>query len=270
MTLPVQLIALDLDGTLVHHDLSISSRTRAVLKEVVDTTDIRVMLATGRMSLSAIRFAKELGLREPVAAYQGAMIRDLDHTVVAHTPIALPMAQQVLALLTEMKVHINVYIDDALYVAPDNPYIAFYSKLGGTVPTLVDDLTQCLTQAPTKLLVIDETRVDTVLSEVERHFPGLLAPCKSRYNFCEIIDANASKWAAVSFMAARWGIDPQHVMAIGDQGNDVSMIRGAGIGVAMGNAPVEVQAEADFVTLTLEEDGAAHAIERFALAGVGV
>ena len=83
--------------------------------------------------------------------------------------------------------------------------------------------------------------------------------------FAEIIDVSASKWNALQTLAQEWGILPAEIMAIGDQGNDLSMIQHAGIGVAMGNAPDDVKQHANYVAPPIGEDGVADAIERFVL-----
>ena len=89
--------------------------------------------------------------------------------------------------------------------------------------------------------------------------------CRSRSNFCEIIHPAASKWNALKILIDQWGIEADEVMAVGDQGNDISMISGAGLGVAMGGAPEDVVAVANYVTGSIEEDGVVQAIEKFVL-----
>ena len=90
--------------------------------------------------------------------------------------------------------------------------------------------------ASLKIMVIDDHRVDILLDHLGRHFVGRLSFCRSRTNFCEIIDVSASKWNALKALADDWGIQPDEIMAIGDQGNDLSMIEHAGVGVAATNA----------------------------------
>ncbi len=77
---------------------------------------------------------------------------------------------------------------------------------------------------------------------------------------CEIAPAGATKWAAVLRMADQWGIPVDQICAVGDDVNDVPMIEGAGLGIAMGNAPAEVRQFADHVAPTLDEEGLAQAI----------
>jgi Cof subfamily protein (haloacid dehalogenase superfamily) len=263
----IKLVALDLDGTIVNEHLQIAPRVRKLLNHLVTQTDVRVVIATGRMFLSALPFARHIGVVEPLVTYQGAMIRNLDdgHTMRFHAPIPLTLAHEVMSMLVEDRYDINLYMNDELWTSPRNRFANSYAKTSGIEPLLHENLLECMTHAPTKLMVIDDDRIDTLLGYLNERFLGRLSFCRSRSNFCEIIDISASKWNALKSLADEWGIAPEEILAIGDQGNDLSMIRHAGIGVAMGNAPDEVKQFANYVTKTVEEDGAAEAIERFVL-----
>lgn len=263
----IKLVALDLDGTVVSEGLTISDRVLRVLRHLVTQTDVRVVIATGRMFFSALPFARLIGTPEPVVAYQGAMIRESadGHAIRFHQPIARDLAHEVLAMLVAERYDVNLYLDDDLWTHPNNQFASVYMKTSGITPRYHDDLLSCLTTAPTKLMVIDDHRLDTLLDYLKHHYMGRLSFCRSRSNFCEIIDVSASKWNALKSLADGWGIRPEEIMAIGDQGNDLSMITQAGIGVAMGNAPDEIKAQANYVAPSVGEDGVAEAIERFVL-----
>lgn len=263
----IKLVALDLDGTIVNDHLKISPRVLTLLNHLITQTNVRVVIATGRMFLSALPFARQIGILEPLVTYQGAMIRELadGHAIRHHAPIPLPIAREVMEMLLAEKYQINLYMDDHMWTHPENQHAPFYTKAAGITPTLHEDLLGCMTVAPTKLMVIDDTRLDILLEYLEQNFNNRLTFCRSRSNFCEIIDVSASKWNALKSLADEWGILPQEILAIGDQSNDLSMIQHAGIGVAMGNAPDEVKQHANFVAPTIDHDGAAEAIEKFVL-----
>lgn len=259
------MVALDLDGTIVNDQLKISPRVLSVLKHLVKDTQVRVVIATGRMFPSALPFAREIGIREPLVTYQGAMIRNLDdgHSLRFHAPIQLGLAREVMETLVSEKYHVNLYMDDRIWTRPNSRHNDFYTKTSGVEPVFHDDLLGCLQTEPTKMMIIDDHRVDLLLDYLTRNYTGRLSFCRSRSNFCEIIDVSASKWNALKSLADEWGIQPEEVMAIGDQGNDLSMISHAGIGVAMGNAPDDVKQFANYVAPPIDQDGAAEAIERF-------
>lgn len=266
-TKPVKAIALDLDGTIVDENLQISQRTLDVLKHLINDTDVRVVIATGRMFPSAIPFAQRVGVTTPLVTYQGAMVRDLDNgkNIHFHQPLDLKLAEHVLHYLLDNKYFVNLYMNDELWTNNDNRYTAYYTKASGITPILVEDLRTALTTAPTKLMVIDDERVPTLLGDLQALYGEQFGYCRSRSNFCEIIHPAASKWNALKILIDQWGIEADEVMAVGDQGNDISMISGAGLGVAMGGAPEDVVAVANYVTGSIEEDGVVQAIEKFVL-----
>jgi Cof subfamily protein (haloacid dehalogenase superfamily) len=263
----IKLVALDLDGTVVNDQLKISSRVLKVLNHLVTQTDVRVVIATGRMFLSALPFARQIGIVEPLVTYQGAMVREIasGHAQRFHAPIPLSLAREVMQTLIQDNYHINLYMHDCLWTHPSNVHAAYYSQKAGVEPVFHDDLMDCMTVDPTKIMVIDDERLDKLLAYLGQHFEGRLSFCRSRTNFCEIIDVSASKWNALQSLAQEWGILPEEIMAIGDQGNDLSMIQHAGMGVAMGNAPDDVKQFANYVAPSIGEDGVAEAIERFVL-----
>lgn len=263
----IKLVALDLDGTIVNGELQISDRVLKLLKHLIDDTEVRVVVATGRMHPSAMPFVKQIGTPWPVVTYQGAMIRDQDEhfTLMHHTPIRLDVARKVMQLLIEEKFSTNLYVNDVMYTNHANKFATRYARLAGITPVMDDDLLGRLTHAPSKIMAIDDDRIDYIQDALRANFPTDLSYCRSRPNFCEIIDVNASKWNALKFLADRWGILPEEIMAVGDQENDLSMIRHAGIGVAMGDAPDNVKAVANYVTEAIDGDGAALAIEKFVL-----
>ncbi len=263
----IKLVAVDLDGTVVNESLQIAPRVREALNHLVTQTDVRVVIATGRMFYSALPFAEQIGIVDPLIAYQGAMVRQLNEarTLVSHTPIAMPLATELLERLLSQNFDVNLYMNDQMWTNPGNKHVEFYRRTSLIQPQYTDDLMASLTTAPTKLMVIDDERLDGLLEFLSEHYATRLSFCRSRSNFCEIIDFAASKWNALNGLAQQWGIQPDEIMAIGDQGNDLSMIEGAGIGVAMASAPDYVKAVANFVTTSIEEDGVANAIDRFVL-----
>lgn len=268
----IKVVALDLDGTIVNDSLQISDRTQKLLKHLINNTEIKVVIATGRMFMSALPFAQMLGVKEPIISYQGAMIRNLDtdYSLRYHNPIKLATAEKLLTFLQEQKFDINLYVNDELWTSHDNEHATYYARKSGITPKKTGDLLSVMSAAPTKIMVIDDHRVDELMVELGSRFEGHLGFCRSRSNFCEMIDIDSSKWNAISHMLNVWGIKPEEVMAAGDQGNDISMLKGAGIGVAMGNAPEDVKAFANYVTKPIDEDGVAEAIEQFVLSDMPI
>jgi Cof subfamily protein (haloacid dehalogenase superfamily) len=162
--------------------------------------------------------------------------------------------------------NLNVYVHDVLYTTASQEISGWYANLARVRPKRVSDIKHHTTSAPTKMVIIDtsedaQSRIDAV-KDIAATIPGL-SWCESRSGLLEIMHEHASKWAAVKQIAERYDIAPEQVMAIGDHENDLSMITQAGIGVAMGNGPAHVRAQAPYVTGSVHEDGVAQALERF-------
>lgn len=268
--LMIKLVALDLDGTIVNEQLEISTATLAMLRRVQEEKGVKVVVATGRMFPSTLPFARRLGVTDPVISYQGAMIRDISeplenvhqHPILFHQAIDLDVARAIIDFIHEHDYHANMYVNDRLFTTHLNPNSAYYQNLSGVQAEAAPDLHPVLTAAPSKMMIIDDGAIGIVEALKERFAPHI-SVCLSRHNYCEVVHASVSKWLAIENLMQHWHIAPEEVMAIGDQENDLSMIQGAGVGVAMGNAPDHVKAMANYVTGSIAEDGAAKAIEAF-------
>lgn len=268
----IKLVALDLDGTVVNEALAVSPAVKAVLNHLEQDLGVKVVLATGRMFPSTLPFARKIGVLNPVISYQGGMIRDirdplenpLDHPILFHKTIAMNVAHDIVDYVTAEGLHTNVYVNDNLYTSALNPKSEYYKTIAGVTPQEAKDLHAILTTEPTKMMIIDD-RCDTIVQHLRETYPVGVSVLKSRHDFCEIVNPHVSKWQALSQLMVTWGILPEEVMAIGDQENDLSMIEAAGIGVAMGNAPDHVKAQANWVTESIEHDGVLKAVERFVL-----
>ncbi len=266
----IKLVALDLDGTIVNEELEISPATTSLLRKIQAEKQIKVVLATGRMFPSALPFAYQLGLMDPVISYQGAMIRDINqfqenakhYPTLFHQAIDVNVAKTIVDLIHEHAFHANMYVDDQLFTTELNQHSLYYQKISGVVPQEARNLHTVLTGPPSKFMIIDD-RCDEIIDILHNQFSNSVSICKSRHNFCEIVHASVSKWRAIERLMEQWDITADEVMAVGDQENDLSMIKGAGVGVAMGSAPDHVKAQAHYVTETVDEDGVVKAIHKF-------
>lgn len=267
----IKLLALDLDGTIFGDDLTISNRTRAAIEEA-QARGVTVTIATGRMFRSARQIAANLGIDAPLICYQGALIRhSATGETLYHKTIAPPLTHALIAETTERGLHLNVYVDDELYVDRITDQALFYAKINmGLHINEVGDLNVWLQSRgepePTKLVIVtDASETDGALALFTRMYGEKLQVTKSHARFTEFTNREASKGTALSFLAQRCGVPRDEVMAIGDGHNDLDMIAWAGYGVAMSTAPGVVQRAARIVCPSLERDGAADTIERYVL-----
>lgn len=270
----IKLLVLDIDGTISGHSNTINPRVKEAIASA-QAKGIHVAIATGRMYRSALRFHQDINSTLPLAAYQGAWIQDPGtEQVHRHLAVSCEIAHQLLDYFEQPQLRsllsIHFYINDQLYVREITPETKIYVKRSNIPVIPVGDLRQVLnTNSPTKVLALcDNTNlIDELLVDLRRQYtPNQLYLTTSTPTFLEATNASVNKGAAVLYLAEELlGLQSANVMTIGDNFNDLEMLQYAGIGVAMGNAPAEVQAIARWVAPTVEEDGAAVAIEKFIL-----
>ena len=261
-----KLIATDLDDTLLNDQLEVSPENSQALKKAMELGTV-VTIATGRMFRSALPIALGLGIRNPIIAYQGALIKDtVSGEVLWHRPVPLDLAHQVLKAGYRANVHMNVYLDDNLFVDDITPEGKGYANLAEVEMTSVGNLLEFLTADPSKILFIAEPSfLDRLKQELQEVFGDSLYITKSKPNYLEFMHREATKKHALQSLADRFGIRREEIMAFGDSYNDLDMLEFAGFGIAMGNGVKEVKETAKYVTANNNEDGVAKAIKKFLL-----
>jgi Cof subfamily protein (haloacid dehalogenase superfamily) len=278
--LPVRLLALDIDGTLVGDDMVVSDRTLKAVRAAV-RRGVHVSLATGRMSSSALRFADELGLREPIVAYQGALIRAMPvpgasrrdgrartGRLLFHAPLAADVGRDAVLWCRAHALEPHVNHLERFIVRADDPRADDYSTFLGARARVVDDLVAAIRRPVTKVIAMGEAgHPAAVLGEARAAFAGRAEVTLSHPRFIEFVAPGVSKGRAVRWLARRRGVPLSQVLAIGDQWNDLEMLAAVGHGVAMPSAPPGVRLVARYVAPPLEREGAAILIEDLVLAG---
>lgn len=269
--MPYELVALDLDGTTIDHDLIIQDAVRDAVGEA-RARGVRVTIATGRQYDAAVPFARTLGITEPIICHQGALIRNpLDETIVHHQTMPAKEAAEAAAALIEAGVFTIAYVDERMHITGPAPELDFYLRFHpeGTETVIVPDLPAFLaTSAPTKLLfVADGPIVEEQLARLSARFAHRVALTRSHEHFGELTALGVSKGVALEHLARSLGIARERTVAIGDQENDLPMIRWAGLGLAIGNAIPAVKKEAAAVLPTVAEGGVAHGIREYVLTG---
>jgi Cof subfamily protein (haloacid dehalogenase superfamily) len=264
-----RLLVTDLDGTLVTSTREITPRVLTVVR-AAQQRGVRVCLATGRMWPSTEPFARRLGADPPAILYNGGLVYDFStSTVLRRVPLPYAAARAVLEMLREFpSVQPHLYVDDRVFASGPSEETDRYSRRNGLLVELVGDLIAFLPSDAMKILIIGTPGdLAAVLAQIHaRSLP--VHAVFSDPTFLEILPQGSSKGTALEFMAQWLRIPLAEVIAVGDNLNDLEMIRAAGLGVAMGNAPPDVQSQADYVTATNDKEGLADVIERFVLADV--
>lgn len=263
-----KLVAVDLDDTLLTTGLKITSHTKQIL-ERVRGLGVHITLATGRMYRSTLPYARELEITEPLITYQGALVKE-EHSgkVLFYRPVPLETARNVLLKGYELGIHINLYLNDTLFVDSITDEGIGYAKLARVELHPVGNLLDFVKEDPVKIIFIaDESLLDKLQPQMEAVYGRELYITRSKAHYLEFMHPQANKGRSLAALAEALGVSGDEVIAFGDSFNDLPMIKYAGVGVAMGNARPEVKAQADYVTTTNDDEGVARALEKFILCG---
>ncbi len=260
----IKMLVVDIDGTILTDKRGISKDLKNHVKELI-ANDIKVVIATGRMHQSAARVAQDLGTNSPVISYQGGLIRDEKDNILLCHYFEESLAREIICTLREQSFHINIYIDDNLIAECDSKYIQDYANGKFIDYKIVENLDNLTFTYLNKVLAIDydTQRIDNLVSTLSKKYEDKLYIVKSTPHFCEFSNPEATKGNAIKFLANKWGIKQEEIMAIGDQDNDIEMLKAAGVKVAMGNATENLKEIATYITKTVDEDGVVHAINKF-------
>lgn len=261
----IRCIATDLDGSLLQSDSTISATEKAAVRRAVDN-GISVLLSSGRMMQSMRPFAEELELNVPMISYNGAIIQEsISRKILYHEPVPMNLAVDIFRFFNDRKVHLNVYLNDRLYMAELTEWGKFYEKAASVTayPVGAAKLEELLSTEPShKMLAIAEADVlDDLQEEMRREYGDSIQYIKSKTRYLEILAPGVSKGNALKTLTESWGLQREEVMAIGDAPNDLSMITWAGVGVAMGNSFDEVKEQADLVVADNNHNGFTEAVE---------
>ena len=262
----IKMVATDIDGTILNWDFGgFTPEVKDCIKKL-SASGVKVVLVTGRMHKAATFLADELGLKTPIVSYQGGMIKDnsKDGKVYYRKDLSPDYAKKIIKWAKDNNIHINLYMDDILYVEKDDETIRKYTD-ARYIDYTVCPFDSLEIKNVNKILAIKYGDADTVTSWVnylEKEYPELYI-VKSTPYFCEISNKNARKSCAVEYLCKKWGIKKDEVLTIGDQNNDIELLKSGGIKVAMGNGTPELKECADFITDTVVNNGFVKAIDKF-------
>jgi hydroxymethylpyrimidine pyrophosphatase-like HAD family hydrolase len=273
----VRLVALDIDGTLLRSDKTISDRTRRAIDRARGS-GVRLVLVTGRRQPSALRVAEDLGGDVPLVLHNGALVVERGQVLRCRP---LPRASARRAILAgraagcEPVLHCGSRGEGWLLVD-------VAARPSGLVGHYLDRSRSEVRRVPDLLAAVEEQEPIQVMFGGTREEMAVLLPVLARelgpaariertvypsagVVLLDVLDASVGKAEALGFLQERWGIASSETLAIGDNWNDREMVEKAGRGFVMGNADPELLALGLAALPTNDEDGVAHAIEEHVL-----
>lgn len=264
------LIVSDFDGTLVKEDGTVSLANRTAIAQYVADGG-RFAISTGRMPAGILPQARELGLTGLVCCGQGAAIIDIQSgQPVSEGNISNEIAVAICKKMEKLGLHIHVYDLWDYYSNMDDEALAFYESKVKTKAVLVLDepmseFVKRKGMKPNKIIaMVEAAENDRLRAELAAEgFEGCYVTRSHEY-LVELGNASYTKGTSIKILSERYGIDPKHTIAVGDQINDLPMIEAAGLGFAVKNADPALLAVATPLDRTNEEDAIARLIEKFA------
>ena len=264
MTTP-KLIALDMDGTMLNGDSSLTRRTKEALR-AAQGSGIRVVAATGRMYPSAMIHIRDIGIESTSIFYNGALIRDpVSGETIYEKNLGRELTKEILDFFRKRGWYVQIYSGDRLLVKDrSDERCKYYENICGLKAVgLGDGFWECgLDSAKLRGISFDVPEIERMCAKVRQGFGERIYQATSWGAFIEMVHPTVNKAKALKRVSEYYGIDREDVMAIGDGVNDIEMISWAGTGVAMGNARDNVKAAADIVAPPNTEDGAAQIVEQ--------
>jgi len=259
-----KLIAVDVDGTLVGPDNSISTENRAAIGRAV-ASGAAVVIATGRAYISADSVARLVGLPPvPVMAFNGAVIRWSGRgQTLYRCCVPADLAATIVDECLEQQLHLHYYLDDEMYVSQDNHWAQTYAQRSGVGYQVAPDMRRFAGTEPIKLLVIDDpARIAEMLPQFQDRWRDQLYVTRSMPEYLELLSPRVSKGRALDWLIDFFGIRREDTLAIGDSMNDLPLLRAAGHAAAMPESDDQVKQLAQFIP-PRQATGVAEAIDWF-------
>ena len=249
----------DIDGTMLNCEHQISPRTLTAIRNVI-SRGIPFILVSARSPLAITPFIDTIGSKLPFIAYNGALILDGEMREIYSMPLEdVDFCQLEDELESLSNLSLNYYQGEHWF--SPNPNNTWTIREGDITKLRALDKPASQLTSVHKILVMGEApRILALEKHLRLAYPHL-GVHRSKDEYLEIVNRAATKAPAIQFMENYFGIKAEEIVAFGDNYNDLDMLRYAGYGVAMGNAPEDIKAQVSHVTATNEEDGLAQVLE---------
>lgn len=263
-----KMLVLDLDDTLLRDDYSISNRNKELLAQA-QKKGVKVVLASGRPTPAMLQFAEELELAHYdsyMISFNGAVVTSMKtNEVLFEKSLTRDEIHSLHDFSLQHNVHIITYSEKGVVSETESEYIDVELKLTGIPHHKVPNFKSEITSSAVKCILLEEPEY---LKQLETRLKAErtdLSVSRSKPFFLEVMPHGIDKAASIDFLAKKLGIKQSEVIAVGNAGNDLTMVQYAGLGVWVDNVSDELRHHADFIVASNENDGVAEVVERFIL-----
>ena len=262
----ISLVLADVDGTLVTAEKVLTARAGAAVR-ALRTADVAFAITSGRPPRGMAMLIDPLALRTPVAGFNGGIFVKPDMTIMEEHVLAADVAKRAVEVILHNHMDVWVYSGkDWLIRDPNAPHVAREQWTVKFAPMVVENFEDVLSRAVKIVGVSDD---HDLVARCEKDAQDALganaSAARSQPYYLDVTHPDANKGAVVTTLAKLLAVPAGEIATIGDMPNDVLMFCKSGLSIAMGNASPDVQAQADLVTDSYDDEGFAKAIERFIL-----
>jgi Cof subfamily protein (haloacid dehalogenase superfamily) len=263
---PVALVLADVDGTLVTQEKILTEKTKDAVKRMRDK-GIKFAITSGRPPLGMKMVNDALHLDTPIAGFNGGVFTKPDWTVISSKTLAPEAAKKTIEIILEHKLVAWLYTPEAWYIPdPKGPHVAREAWTVKFDAKVTNDFTPYLDKAVKIVGVSDDlAAVAKCEADCRKALGSTVSAARSQPYYLDVTHPEATKGGVVAYLSHTLKIPPEQIATLGDMPNDVLMFEKSGMSIAMGNASAEVQAQANFVSTTNEQEGFANAIDKFIL-----
>jgi Cof subfamily protein (haloacid dehalogenase superfamily) len=267
-----KLLVVDVDGTLVDKDGNISAGDKEAVTRARQL-GIQISLSTGRAAQACLGILDQLSLDGYHMFFDGALVSEPRQGIEIYVqPIDSTVARQAIEFAHQNDIYLEFFSSTHYFVERESWASEIRRSFFGIEPTVVDFIDLWRRERFTKAQLIATSPQEAAKAKkFYTHFDGRLrfswakTPAYPNIDFINVIAPEVSKGKALEALASHLGVSLDEVMAVGDGTNDIPLLTSAGLAVAMGDAPDEVKAVADYVTLDIDHNGLAVAIKKFLL-----
>lgn len=262
------MLVLDMDDTLLTDDHKISDLNKKVLLEA-QAKGVYVVLASGRPTSAMTAYAKELELdlnNSYIISFNGAIISTVKEDIILfEQTLTQKQIHELYDYSVKMKTHIITYLDGEIISETDSEFIEIEKVITGMPHRKVTSFKEAVDRSAVKCILLAEP---SYLKEVEQDLKEAmphLSISMSKPFFLEAAQYGIDKAASIKILAERLKIQQSEIIAVGNAGNDLSMIEYAGLGVWVDNVTPELRDRADIIVASNNNDGVAEVVQRYIL-----
>lgn len=266
----IKLIALDLDGTLLTPEKTISEASKEMIRKAKEV-GVKVVLCSGRPLLGIRRYLEELDLLgdgDYSITYNGGLVqRNSTSEVLSQKVLTYEQIKELYALSQDLGVPMNMLDLEFVYepAYPVGRESLYHTLMSASLPFVERSIDSFDPEHVFNKVVIctDPDYLDEAIARIPEEYYARYSMMKSRPLLFEIMHPEVDKGNGIQTLCDLLGYKPEEVMAVGDEENDLAMLEFAGVAVAMENAREDIKEKADFVTRTNREDGVAFAMKKY-------